>query len=86
MTRSVTIQDCIKKVDRHFELSLSGNDFGFVLTFITFKKVMMLYPDEGPIISAERTLRERYRTLKEFGLLNESGRINPITWCELVKA
>lgn len=84
MTKSVSLIEILKKIDKVWNIS-SRNTESLMITLVTFKKIMMLYPDEGPVISCERTIKEKYRNLKEFGILNQSGRVNTdefLRWIE----
>ena len=67
--------DILKKVDKVYNIQERPTE-SLMIPLITFKKIMMLYPEDGPVISCERTIKEKYRCLKEFGILNQSGRIN----------
>lgn len=73
----------MKKIDS--VLRISENKQSVVLTPVTFKKIMMLYPEDGPVISCERTIKERYRCLKEFGILNQTGRVDVDQWVAWVE-
>ena len=73
MTKAITLIDCLKKVQIVLNLTPTST---MILTLPTFKRIMMLYPEEGPVIASERSIREKYRTLKEVGILNNDGRMN----------
>lgn len=73
MTKAITLIDCLKKVQTVLNLS---NASSMVLTLPTFKRVMMLYPEEGPVIASERAVKEKYRTMKEVGIINNDGRLD----------
>lgn len=75
MTKSVTVIEILKKIDKVYEIS-ERPEGRLVLMLPTFKKILMLYPEAGPVISCERTIKEKYKTLKEFGILNQNGSVN----------
>lgn len=67
--------EILKKVDKVYEVS-SHPSMSLVFPYTTFKKILMLYPADGPVISCERTIKEKYKCLKDFGILNQDGRLN----------
>lgn len=73
MTKAITLIDCLKKVDAVLGVSTASS---MVLTLPTFKGIMMLYPEDGPVIASERAVREKYKTMKDIGILNGDGRVN----------
>lgn len=73
MTRGVTIQEILHKINGMYNLDQC--DANLVLSLTTFKRIMMLYPDAGPVMCSDRIVKEKYRDLKDFGILDESGRI-----------
>lgn len=75
MTKSVSLIEILKKIDNVYEIT-NHPEFSMVFPYTTFKKILMLYPTSGPVISCERTIKEKYKCLKEFGILNQDGRIN----------
>lgn len=81
MTKAITITDVVRKINN--VLKVSDNNIS-MLPWTAFKKIMMLYPEDGPVISNERNVKEKYRTLQEFGVLNDSGRINADAWHEIL--
>ena len=84
MTKSISLTEILKKMDKVYNISKRDTE-SLMITLVTFKKIMMLYPDEGPVISCERIIKEKYRNLKEFGILNQSGRVNTdefLRWIE----
>ena len=83
-TKPILLTDVLKKIDNVFNISGRTTE-SLIITPVTFKKIMMLYPDDGIVISSERTIKEKYRCLKEFGFLNPQGRVNTdefLRWLE----
>lgn len=72
MTRAITLIDCLKKIDKVYNISNRPED-RVMLPLITFRKIMQLYPEDGPIISNERNLREKYKAMRDFGIINQVG-------------
>lgn len=75
MTRSISLIEILRKIDRVYEIS-NKPETRLILSLPTFKKILMLYPEEGPVISCERNIKEKYKALKEFGILNPNGSVN----------
>lgn len=83
MTKSISLTEILKKMDKVYNISKRDTE-SLIIPLVTFKKIMMLYPEDGPVISCERTIKEKYRCMKEFGILNQSGRINFDEFCRWV--
>lgn len=47
-----------------------------LLSYKTFQRIMMLDEDTEPVITYERTAREKYQLLKDLGFLNDTGVMN----------
>lgn len=85
MTKSVSVFEILKKIDLVYNIS-DCPEISLPLTLPTFKKILMLYPEYGPVISSERTIKEKYKSFKEIGILNPNGRVNYDEFCRWLKA
>lgn len=47
-----------------------------ILSYKTFQRIMMLDEDAEPVITYERTAREKYQLLKDLGFLTDTGVMN----------
>lgn len=83
MTKGISVRDAVKKIDDILLISI-GDNTEFPLNLRAFKRIMMVEPD-GPIITSERTCRERYRTFQELGIVNDTGRINIELFMKILK-
>lgn len=85
MTKGISIPDAIKKIDNILLIS-AGDNLDFPLNLLAFKRFMMIYPEQyGPVITSERNVKEKYRLLQEFGIVNMTGRINVDRFNEILK-
>ena len=85
MTKGISIPDVIKKIDSILLISM-GENLDFPLNLLAFKRLMMIYPEQyGPVITSERNVKEKYRLLQEFGIVNMTGRINVDRFNEILK-
>ena len=85
MTKGISIPDVIKKIDNILLIS-TGDNLDFPLNLLAFKRLMMIYPEQyGPVITSERSVKEKYRLLQEFGIVNMTGRINVDRFNEILK-
>lgn len=85
MTKGISIPDVIKKIDNILLISL-GENLDYPLNLLAFKRLMMIYPEQyGPVITSERNVKEKYRLLQEFGIVNMTGRINVDRFKEILK-
>lgn len=83
MTKGISVRDAVRKIDNVLLISL-GDNTEYPLNLKAFKKIMMVEP-EAPIITSERTCRERYRTFQELGIVNDTGRINIELYMKILK-
>lgn len=83
MTKGISVRDAVRKIDNVLLISL-GDNAEYPLNLKAFKKIMMVEP-EAPIITSERTCRERYRTFQELGIVNDTGRINIDLFTKILK-
>ena len=84
MTKGVTIHEIVKKLDN--VLGLTDNRYeGYPLTKVSFKKIMMLYPEDGPVMTSERSINQKYLDLKEFGIISSAGRVDLDQFTAIVK-
>ena len=85
MTKGISIPDVIKKIDSILLISM-GENLDYPLNLLAFKRLMMIYPEQyGPVITSERNVKEKYRLLQEFGIVNMTGRINVDRFKEILK-
>lgn len=85
MTKGISIPDVIKKIDNILLISL-GENLDYPLNLLAFKRLMMIYSEQyGPVITSERNVKEKYRLLQEFGIVNMTGRINVDRFNEILK-
>lgn len=85
MTKGISIPDVIKKIDNILLIS-AGDNLDYPLNLLAFKRLMMIYPEQyGPVITSERNVKEKYRLLQEFGIVNMTGRINVDRFNEILK-
>ena len=85
MTKGISISEVIKKIDNILLIS-AGDNLDFPLNLPAFKRLMMIYPAQyGPVITSERNVKEKYRLLQEFGIVNMTGRINVDRFNEVLK-
>lgn len=85
MTKGISIPDVIKKIDNILLIS-AGDNLDYPLNLLAFKRLMMIYPEQyGPVITSERNVKEKYRLLQEFGIINMTGRINVDRFNEILK-
>ena len=84
MTKGVTIHEIVKKLDNVLEVTANKYE-GYPLTKVSFKKIMMLYPEDGPVMTSERSINQKYLDLKEFGILSSTGRIDLDQFTAIVK-
>jgi hypothetical protein len=83
MTKGISVRDAVNKIDNVLLISV-GENTDYPLSLKAFKKIMMVEP-EAPIITSERTCRERYRTFQELGIVNDTGRINVELFTKILK-
>lgn len=85
MTKGIGIPDVIKKIDNILLIS-AGDNHDYPLNLPAFKRFMMIYSEQyGPVITSERNVKEKYRLLQEFGIVNMTGRINVDRFNEILK-
>lgn len=72
--KRVTLKDILGKLDSNLCL-LANNKQMEYLPYKLFRRVLMVFP-EWPTFTSERTVKEKYRLLKDLDIINDSGRIN----------
>lgn len=69
MTQDYKISTILRKVFFYTE-GVTKGDVPFPYT--TFRRIMMLEEDMTPVMTYERTVKEKYKLLKEFGFISKT--------------
>lgn len=69
------ISAILKKLGRDYDDWELASGASVIVTYKRFRQIMMLNEDVEPVITYERTAREKYQLLKDLGFINDSGRV-----------
>lgn len=76
MVKGISIKEVLQKLDNYLSFSI-GDYSDYNLSLREFKRIMMVVPENyGPVITSERSAKEKYKLLQEFAIINQTGRIN----------
>ena len=70
------ISTILKKLGTHYSGWHLDDTTRILIPYKIFKKIMMLDEDYEPVITYERTAKEKYQLLKELDFLNDTGTVN----------
>lgn len=69
MAQDYKISSILKKVYVYADGIHKGD---IPLSYSNFKRIMMLEEDMAPLMTYERTVKEKYKLLKEFGFISKT--------------
>ena len=69
------ISAILKKLGNDYDDWELASGASVIVTYKRFRQIMMLNEDVEPVITYERTAREKDQLLKDLGFINDSGRV-----------
>ncbi len=69
-----TVSAILRKIVIVLNLDSEGSEFN--MSYPLFKRVLMTFENVSPIITYERTAKDKYRLLQEFQFISETGVLN----------